>query len=216
MIEKEQEQINQEREHRRRGSAFDTLANVFRNVKELVFQNEVTIRNRPGEDQPNNVENVLEILANKKPKPGKLNYFYYGRRGIADKQGDEKTNVNYHEMTANYDSNGPKGPESGNGNIFFLVREDGVLLPVAQISLVHANAYDKDLTGIRAAMSGEGDGGSSDNGGSQMVYFNNSNGSITGIDVSKRGIQMYGLPTSSSGLEPNTIWNDGGTLKITS
>ena len=33
------------------------------------------------------------------------------------------------------------------------------------------------------------------------------------VAVSESGIQMYGLPTTLP-TTPNTIWNDGGTLKI--
>ncbi len=213
MIVQQTQEVDTTKEHRRRGSAFDTLANIFRNVKELVFQNGVVIRNRPGETKSGIGDTVFEILSSKPPAEGKTNFFFYGKRGIADASGDEKNNVNYHEMAANYNSQGPKGAGVGNGAILFLVRQDGVV-GNAQLGIVHGNIIDATSTGVRIVSNGTGDGSSSDLGGSQIIYINTSSGAVTGITADKEGIQMYGLPNSSPGLSAGTIWNDGGTLKI--
>jgi hypothetical protein len=211
MIEKEPQQVDTNIPHRRRGSAFDTLANLFRNVKELVFQNNIIIRNRPGEAAAANVESVFEILANKPAAKGKLNYFFFGRRGIADQQGDTKRNVNYQEITANVDTTQPDSV--GNGNININLAIDGVR-DGGGMGIIYGGAITSGRTGTRAYMSGAGDGSTEDFGGAQMLFINTSNGSFIGIAVDKEGIQMYGLPDNPTGLEAGTIWNDGGTLKI--
>jgi hypothetical protein len=211
MIEKEPNQISTDIPHRRRGSAFDTLANVFRNVKELVFQNNVLMRNRPGESNEFDVENVLEVLANKPPAKGKLNFFYFGRRGIEDQNGDAKRYVNYQEMSSNADTSLPDS--RGNGQARMNVSVNGNE-NTSGVAIFYGGVAQAGRTGIRASMIGEGDNSTADLGGAQIVYINTSNGSFKGIAVDKEGIQMVGLPTSPTGLEPNTIWNDGGTLKI--
>jgi hypothetical protein len=211
MIKQEPQEIDTNIPHRRRGNAFDTLANVFRNVKELVFQNGVTMRNRPGEAADVDVENVFELLANKPAASGKLNYFFFGRRGIADANGDEKRNINYQEITSNHDSNLPD--TAGNGKVITKVSVDGVEND-ASLAIFHGSTAQSGATGIRASMIGVGDATTNDIGGSQMVYVNTTTNAVNGISVDKEGTQMIGLPTSSSGLATGTVWNDGGTLKI--
>lgn len=47
-----------------------------------------------------------------------------------------------------------------------------------------------------------------------LKYTNASGVNTTSITLESGRIKMKGLPTSPMGLAVNTIWNDGGTLKI--
>jgi hypothetical protein len=208
MIEKKPQQVDTNREHRRRGNAFDTLSNVLRNVKELVFRNGLVMRNRPSEVTDS--KNVFEMYAENDPEQG-YNFVFIGRNGLTERA--DTRNMSYIELTA--DSDTTKTSQTGNnGTILLVLSKDKTQDGYAQISLANGTAFVANGTGTRASINGEGDGTSNDIGGSQLAYKNNTSGSVIGISVDKEGIQMAGLPTSASGLAVGTIWRDGTTLKI--
>ncbi len=75
-------------------------------------------------------------------------------------------------------------------------------------------AFGTDKTGGKVSIQGHGDASSNDIGGIQLNYTDNNANVLYALVLDKDGIQMSGLPTSSSGLTSGAIWNSSGTLKI--
>ena len=153
--------------------------------------------------------NVLELFSpNNAPSS---NYIFIGRRGT----GDER-NIRSIDFNVNHRTN--IGTAEGFTNGVFRVR-------------VSRDGKDDDLRdGLyvidRASVNDTGNDGSicwlvggGPNGQVRLSYTptratNPSNATIE-IQVGSAGIRMFGLPGNSSGLPSNTLWNDGGTVKIT-
>jgi len=206
MIKLEEQELDTNIPHRRRGNAFDTLANVFRNVKELVFRNSFVMRNRPS--KITNSSNVFEMYADN-DTTNDSNFIYIGRSG-----GESlNRNMGYVEITAN-SSTAEKDMGIANGVVLLVISKDKTVNRYGQIAIADASAISSANTGTVSIINGEGDGTTGDIGGAYMSYKNNSNGNIQEIIINKSGIQMIGLPTSSSGLATGTIWRDGTTLRI--
>jgi hypothetical protein len=212
MIKQEEQNIDTSKTHRKQGGAFDTLASLFRSVKEIVFQNGFLIRNRPSEETAGVSDTVFEIFSQKAPATGKINNLYIGRRGIEDSTGNNRRNINYVEITANHDTSAPKS--SGNGRILLSLAKDGIEVPNSSIVVQDISTVFPAQTGTVSGVIATGDNSANDGGGAEFVFVNTGTDEIIGIRASKSGLQFEGIPDNSTGLPAGAIWRDGTTLKI--
>lgn len=163
----------------------------------------------------NTYDNVLSWYATP-AREGAVNYLFIGRDG-RDSETDSR-NVSYMEFSASAFSDLPYDPLPGrgayNGNVGMKMYIDNVISN-ANITLIYAGTAISGKTGVVAQVVAAGDGTASDAAAVYISYYNETTDTFPyEIVVSKAGIQMFGLPTSSAGLASKTIWNDGGTLKI--
>jgi len=153
--------------------------------------------------------NVLELFSpNNNPNS---NYIFIGRRGTGDQRNIRSIDFNVNHRT-------DIGTADGFTNGVFRVR-------------VSRDGADEDLRdGLyvidRASVNDTGNDGSicwlvggGPNGQVRLSYTptraTNPSDATIEIQVGSAGIRMFGLPTSSAGLPSNTLWKDGGTVKIT-
>lgn len=203
------------KEHRRRGGAFDELARVLRRIEVAVFKNGSVIADRPGTQKPSDVTNpatfvkalsVFEIFQQREPKSDSFNLFYLGRKGTG-----EKLNTNYVEIAAN--SRLAADVNQSNGQIAIILRRDGTQIAALQLVDLEKSPGLTANNGGRFFISG----GGGDEGGVQISALDADGNIEFALVVDGAGIQMYGLPTSSSGLASGAIWRDaasGNVLKI--
>jgi len=206
------------RETRRRGSGFDPLAHVFRDVREFLFQNSFSIRNRPGKkiDPARklitglvNVKNAAEMFFRDASVDG-INSITIGREGDGNSR-------NTHLIDLEADSRTEIGTKEGyvNGVIRMRVSRNG--------------SDDENRSGVYVMDAAtETDGGEGTifhavaygpEGEVRLSYMEDKdddirNGTLFDIYISKSGISIYGLPTSAP-AGSNHLYNSGGTLKIT-
>jgi hypothetical protein len=206
MIEKENNIIDNNKEHRRRGGAFDTLSSVLRGVKEILFNNGIIIRNRKSELANSN--SVFEIFATK-PTPNGENYIFIGRHGA----NSDFNNINYAELSANHNTLNLQSVR--NGQVGLRLSVDNDVNENAQITLAHSSVSEPNKTGIIARLIGSGDATSNDSGTALMAYVDETNGTKTKVfAIDKDAFYLVNIPTNASGLTSGAIWSDGGTLKI--
>ncbi len=218
----EQIQPTTDKTNKRRGSAFSTLAHVFRDVRELVFTTGFLMRNRPGLGKVGSaatgfipVKNMFEAYYDESAT-GKVNGIIIGRMGDGEKR---KTNLI--ELSANCDTT-QKNLELGynNGVVKLRVTRDGENPPVDRSGVTvyesQGLATGDQPEGVAVHVVGNGT-----NGGVIISHItdksDNPNSGATGgrrIAIYNDGIYFYGLPTASTGLSTGAIWNDAGTLKI--
>lgn len=216
MIENKQKQPETSKSHRRKGGAFDTLSRVLRSIGEVLFRSGVVMRNR-GEASAGTstdfspAESVFEVYNQKKASDGKFNLMFYGRNG---KRKDY--NTNYIELTS--DIKGSDTPDPANGQVRLNLSRDGVATD-GVIALLNSRLVVEPNTGvlsvvdgIRAFIHGSGNG-TDDLGGVQLVYFNESGSPIHYLILDRDGVQLHGLPTSDPSIS-GALWNDSGTVKI--
>ena len=215
--------IKEELTHRRKGGAFDMLARVLRNIKKISFGTGTIMEDRKGVDRPSDVVNtagftdarsVFEIYQDKDVL-NKKNLMYFGLKG---------TGANRLTNQIEFGVNAKSGEDStvGNGVFVIGVSRDGVKYPLSQISLFDSisrtpsnstekTAFEQKSTNATMAVEGE-------YGELALAHAEIVNGSPvinTAILLTKDSIQIIGLPTTNPGIG-GKIWNDGGTLKITS
>jgi hypothetical protein len=166
------------------------------------------MRNRPSDIADS--KNVLELYAQEDPKQGE-NYIYIGRGGVDSEQ---TRNVNYIEITADTSTN-KKVRSAANGQVSLRISVDKENQNNTIIGLASGQSLQDNGTGIRAFIGGQGDGSSNDIGGVQAAYYEN--GAVKyALVLDKDGIQLLGVPSSSSGLSSGGVYRDGTTLKIVS
>jgi len=217
MIEQKPQEIDTSKARRRRGSAFDTLSNVLRNVKDLVFVNSFMMRNRPGfkvteasqAEGAVNVKNMFEAHYTEKATDG-INAMVLGRKGdgtMRDTQMIELAAGHSKEIGAN---------KVGrlNGAVRLRVAETDVI-PAADntgVTVFHPGTIIDNATGTAVHIVGQGS-----QGGVVITWkANRGDNPNTGrrILITDEAISILGLPTSSSGLPTGALWNSSGTLKI--
>jgi hypothetical protein len=219
MIEQKPQEIDTNIPHRRRGNAFDTLANVFRNVKELVFQNRFVMRNRPGlgisEGGGVNVKNMFEAHYTEKATDG-INAMVMGRKGDGtsrDTQMIELASGFSKEIGAN-----KVGRLNGTVRLRVTDSEDDPPADNTGVTVYHPGTIIDDATGVVCHIVGTGS-----QGGVVITWkANRGDNPNTGrrilvtdekIDIIG-GLSLTSIPTSPSGLPAGSVYSDGGTLKI--
>lgn len=207
--------------HRRRGAAFDTFAHVFRDVREMYFQNGLTIKNRPGttlttENDPAQtgfikVFSLFEIFFEKAPSLiNGINAIIFGRGGKG-----ERRNTSLIEFSARHVSEISNDLGQNNGSIKLRVTRDDEDPPVdnSGVTVADAGTLGKGLFGLVVRIAGDGESG-----GVTIAHISSKDQNPSQADRRMQflndGIYFFGLPTSSSGLSSGALWNDGGTLKI--
>lgn len=202
-----------EKTNRKQGGAFDTLAKIFKGVKKMVFSTGTIMEDRPGVLTPREVygngnyvksKSVFELYKKNRAETNEHNLMFFGRKGTGTDR-----NTNYIEITADAKST---INSAANGKILLQLSRDGVQRTYGQISIVDTfsdNPGVVGVDGVAAIINGQGDGGIS------IGHFSNDGTPLYGIFIDNNGIQMVGLPTSNPGVG-GKIWNNGGTLKITS
>ena len=209
MIEMNDNKVNIELEHRRKGGAFDTIARVMRSVGELNFRSGVVVRNRVGSTASATFSpssSVYESYHAKTAEKDKFNLMYYGRNGTG-----EARNTNYIELFANSVSTSIR--DTANGRIVMSIRRDGQQ-SFSSISIIDTERNptygEAGYNGFRIFLTG----GEGNEGGVQVSHVDSSGNVLFAIAVDGDGIQMFGLPTSASGLSAGAIWNNSGVLNI--
>lgn len=208
--------IDTERTHRRKGAAFDRLAHIWRDVRSFIFQNDFTINNRPGRELTEEgrergfvfVRNMFEMFF-RTPSTDGINGVTIGRQG-------DGLNRNTHLVQIEPDHRTEIGHTQGYVNGIFRVRtsrdgqdEDNR----SGLYIMDAGTEREGFEGTVTQLVASGSEGEV-----RLTYNHNKedapgNG-VYDIYISRRGILMYGLPTSPAGLLPNTLWRDGDTIKI--
>jgi hypothetical protein len=220
MIVNKQQPVPTDKTHRKQGGAYDTLASVLKGIKEIVFSTDFVMRNRSG-IPVDLTKRLLTGLVNVKssfeahfqtPSDNGINAIYIGRKGDGNYR-----NTHFLDLSADHRTKIGTSEGYTNGVIRMRVSRDGV--------------NDTDRSGVYVMDAGtETDGGEGtifhavaygDNGEIRLSYMTNKDdnirsGTVRDIYISKSGIFMYGLPTSSSGLSSGAVWRDGTTLKIVS
>ncbi len=182
---------------------------------EIRLKKNFKIENRRGEvpGQTSPIDNAVTFSFDSQKK-GRLNHIFIGTESI---KGNNHCSVIQGVVVNKNDA-----PNIGNnGRIEFgLYNEedfnnDGVLIPekgAPQFQILSLKSFG--LIGRGASLSGF-----SENGFASLVHadtsedmFNNNNKYLS---VTKDGVVIKGLPTSDPEVE-NAVWNDGGTLKISS
>lgn len=216
------ERPREERTHRRRGRAFDTLAHVFRDVREFIFRNGFVMRNRAGFGRVGNadsgdvpVNNMLEAYY-EEGSPDRVNAFIVGRKGDGTKR-----NTHLIELSANHRPE-QSALELGfnNGVIKLRTTREGEDPAVDRtgVTVADPNALSASTlsTGVIVQIVGNGVYGG------VVISHVTNRGDIpttqaTGgryIMILDDGIYLKGLPTSNPGGS-GRLWNSSGTVKIT-
>lgn len=157
----------------------------------------------------NTYDNILEIFSPDNTPDS--NYIFIGRKGTGDERNIRDIDVNVNHITSIGNSEG-----FTNGVFRVRVSRDGV----------DADLRDGLYVIDRASVdSSSNDGsvcwlvGGGPNGQVRLSYIPNRNDNPSSatieLQVGVAGVRIFGLPTSSAGLPSNTLWNSGGTLKIT-
>jgi len=219
MIEKEPNQISTDIPHRRRGNAFDTLAHLFRNVKELVFQNRFVMRNRPGlgisEGGGVNVKNMFEAHYTEKATDG-INAIVLGRKGdgtLRDTQMIELASAYSDEIGAN-----AVGRLNGTVRLRVTESTDNPEADNTGVTVYHPGTIIENATGVVCHIVGTGS-----QGGVVITWkANRGDNPNTGrrilvtdekIDIIG-GLTLTGLPDSATGLSAGQVYRSGNDLKI--
>jgi len=153
--------------------------------------------------------NVLELFSpNNAPNS---NYLFIGRRGTGDERNIRSIDFNVNHRTS-------IGTADGFTNGVFRVRvsrdgQDADLRDGLYI-IDRASVNDTNNDGSICWLVGGGPNGQVRLSHTPTRATNPSDATIE-IQVGSAGIRMFGLPASSAGLPSNTLWNDGGTVKIT-
>lgn len=208
---------------KRRGSVFNTLSHVMRDIRELVFTTGFIMRNRPGLGEAGSsatgfvpVKNMFEAYYNEDGVEDKVNGIIIGRMGNGNKR-----NTNLVELTANCQPRN-KNLELGynNGAVKLRVTRDGENPPVDRTGVTVSDPQTiapGDLEpGVTVHLVGQGYWG-----GVVISHVTNKDDSPTTgatggryIMILDDGVYIKGLPTSTPG-GTGRLWNDAGTLKIT-
>ena len=228
MIEKNTQSNTEELRHRRKGSAFDTLAKILRGISSLVFNSGIVIQNRLGVSSKEQIagsgkftksKSVFEVYQSATSLKREYNIMKIGEKGTGD-----FGNTNVIDII----SNGKIGEKDvANGYVAMTSKnnEDDIQAKIILYnpSLIPAYTDPTDITteikgehGGRVEIVGQLGNSSVDDslsGGVQLTLVGSSGQILMAFVVDKDGIQMYGLPTTLP-TTPNTIWNDSGTLKI--
>ena len=207
-----------QKEHRRMGGAFDMLARILRGVKKIRFSTGTTMEDRVGKkemtaagvNRHSESDSVLEIYQ-KRAESNRYNFISLGA-----KASNEEFNTN--TIKINVDTKEDEN-DSANGLFSLSITKNGVDkygMPGldAGINLIQSsNTYNLE-TGEYAKNGATVLITASENGQVQLTHTKG-NGYTSAFIISEDGVEIIGLPTSQPSL-PNIIWNDGGTLKITS
>lgn len=157
----------------------------------------------------NTYDNVLSWYATP-AKDDRYNLIFIGRDGRADLT--EARNLGYFEITTNADT--AKGVSTFNGVIIHQISLDQSTLS-GELSMFWVGSIASGKTGVGVNVFGSGDQSSNDLGYGAIGYKNQSDGAIRStVEANKWGVQMTGLPTSSAGLPPGTLWRNGTTISI--
>lgn len=213
MIERENKPVDTTLTHRKQGSAFDMLAGILRDIRQVVFRNGTAIVDRPGVDRSEDVvvasgfvrsPSVFEIYQQKKAPGGQFNLFVLGKKGTG-----EFRNTNYMEFVVDHKTGEPPVGEQNqaNGQFTMRVTRDGNGTN-GLISLVDVGIYGSEYSGEQTFIAGSGDGGI------QMSFVNASGTPLYTIYLGSTGVQIIGLPTSSSGLPSGGLWRDSGAGNV--
>ena len=218
MIIKQGQNVPVEKTHRKQGGAFDTLAKVLKGVTELVFSTDFLMRNRPGlpvditkklQTGLVNVRSAFEAYF-KTPSERGINAIYIGRKGDG-----EFRNTHLLDLSADHRTKIGTGEGYTNGVIRMRVSRDG--------------SNDTDRSGVYVMDAGtetdEGEGtifhavAYGNNGEIRLSYMPNKDDNIRSgttfdIYISKRGIFMYGIPVSDTGLVSGQLYRIGSNLRI--
>lgn len=205
--------------HRRMGSAFDILAKTLRKVGLIIFANGFNIRNRPGLNVDKSeylrtglidVKTMTEAYY-EQPSTDGINAFVLGRTGNGERR-------NLHFADISVDHRTEIGTSLGYVNGVFRVRvsRDGLNETIRDGLYIFDRGTESD--GFEGTVNWLVGGGP--NAQVRLSYMPTKDGNpltdaIYDIYIGSGGIRFFGLPTSSAGLAAHTVWNDGGTLKIT-
>lgn len=206
---------------KRRGSVFNTLAHVMRDVRELIFTTGFIMRNRPGLNKVGSastgfvpVNNMFEAYYDKE-SADKVNGIIIGRMGDGDKR-----NTNLVELCATSQP-GSKNLELGynNGAVKLRVTRAGENPPVDRtgVTVSDPNTLGPDQpAGVTVHIVGQGSYG-----GVVLSHVaDKSDSPTTGASGGRRimilddGIYIRNLPTSSAGLLTGALWSNGGVLTV--
>lgn len=217
-MEIERENPSVEKETRRRGVAFDTLAHVFRDVREFLFQNGLRFRNRPGEKIDENkkvetgrvnVKNMTEMYYDTAGDDG-MNVIMIGRHGNG-----QYRNTNMIELSAQHNTAVGNGEGNTNGWVKLRVTrdDDDPAVDRVGVSVFDVGSRITEFEGVSVQIVSMGEQGG-------VVISHNptrganppSNGTPT-IWVDKDGIGFQNLPTSDPHLK-GYIFQIGTDLKI--
>jgi hypothetical protein len=221
MIEQKQKPTEQ-RKHRRAGSAFDTLAHVLRDIREIIFKAGFVVRNRNGLGEVASgatgfvpVKNMIEMYYTENGGD-KVNGVMIGRQGDG-----ESRNTSLIELSANANPD-LQNLELGysNGMVKLRATRDGINpeLDRTGVSVGDPIAFGTgDLPeGVTVHIVGNGEYG-----GVVISHTSNRGDSPTSeatggryILITDEGIHIRGLDDSNPGGS-GRLWKDGTTLRIT-
>jgi hypothetical protein len=198
MISQNQNQIPQ-KEHRKQGGAYDTLARVLQGIVRAVFRNGTVIEDRPGVGSRDQVvgsetfvtsPSVFEIYQPRRATDG-YNLIKIGQKGTG-----EFSNTNYTQLNVDADTTQPLS--SANGQLRFSISKDGIQQKTFLGLLNIKTALSESFDGPRVlCLSYEQDGA---NAGFEVDHFDANGNFKFGFIIDSDGIQMLGLPTSDPGV----------------
>lgn len=212
---------NEEKTHRRRGRAFDMLAGVARDVRQLFFRNDFVITNRPG--LPINaseklitglvkVKNAFEAYFLKPTNADDgINSIIIGRHGEGTYRNTSLIELSANAVTEIRDNEG-----NTNGWVKLRVTRDGENPASDRSGVSVFDPISRGVTtpGVIVHIVGQGDGGGVVISHIANRESNPPQSTYPFILVDIDGIQFFNLPTSSVGLAIGTVYSDAGTLKI--
>jgi hypothetical protein len=223
MIEQKPQEVDTTREHRRRGSAFDTLANVLRNVKDLVFVNSFIMRNRPGfkvteasqAEGAVNVKNMFEAHYTEEATEG-INAIVLGRKGDGTSRDTQMI-----ELAAGHSKEiGANRVGRLNGAVRLRVAESDEI-PAADntgVTVFHPGTIIDNASGTAVHIVGQGSQGG------VVISWKDNKGDnpntgrrilVTSEDIDIiGGLTLTSLPTGPSGLSAGQVYRSGNDLKI--
>ncbi len=185
---------------------------------EIRLKKNFGIKNRrgaiPGQDS-DVIDNVI-TLAFDEQKQGRLNHIFLGTESV---QGNINCSVLQGVVVRKNDA--PNIPNNGIVQ-FVLVNEDDLTSDgivdtskqLPQFQLLSKKLDGEELNGEAITMIGTGEDGDAN-----LYYIKDMNAAMTGnwkrLWLNKNGLNIQGLPTSDPEIA-NVVWNDEGTLKISS
>jgi len=150
------------------------------------------------------LDNVMEMFYTA-GTPGRHNFLFIGRRGD-----DSEYNTNYIEIIAESNILSSKG--AANGTVGLYLNRDGVTYQYGKVAIYEAdNSPSLGGAGVRAEITGEGDGG-----GVQLAYFDAAGNNKSYIVLDKDGLQYSAAGNVSSAGVAATKFPPGWSVAYTS
>lgn len=199
MIERENKKIDNSKRQQRRGFAKLDQTNVVDTKQEMRLKKDLVMKNRVSSVA--NSKNVYETYFDVPPKPGDFNLMVMGRDGLS-----QKLNNRYCELSSRVDNNEDPSVLNGNAQLGVLKDDPEPSNSLNQVTVVDARRFGGAANSFAVLIVGNGTDG-------QVIIGNESAGTITPIITVYQNNLYLSVPTSDPGIS-GAVWNDAGTLKI--